>query len=97
MGGPRYRVSAKVFPGESSAFRRQRRRCLRVSLPLGGAVVATFAASGLRVKTLDFGLDNGGVNRRFLAEGIVVELRFFRCRSGIIGDKFSFLFFFVYL
>jgi hypothetical protein len=43
--------------------------------PLGGVVVGTFYTLGLRVKTLDFGLDDGGVTRRYLLGGIVAEFR----------------------
>jgi hypothetical protein len=46
-----------------------------VTRPLGGVVVVTFSALGLRVKFLDLcGLSDGGAS--FLLAGVVVELKF---------------------
>jgi hypothetical protein len=49
--------------------------------------VVTFPASGLRVKTLDFGLDDGGVLRRHPLEGVVVELWFLSVSFVVIGGQ----------
>ena len=54
--------------------------------PIGGAVVATFIALGLRVKTLDHpGLDIGDVIRRYPLGGVVVEPR--RAHLSVFGGK----------
>ena len=55
-------------------------------IPLGGAIVGTLAALGLRVKTLDhLGLDNGGAPRCYPIGGVVVESHFPWACSGVFG------------
>jgi hypothetical protein len=57
-------------------LRRNGSDTFRYRYPLGGAVVGTFAALGLRVKTLDLGLVDGGIARRCPLVGVIVELYF---------------------
>ena len=49
------------------------------------------------MKTLDCGVDNGGMRRRYLLGSIEVELRFLRFHVVAIGSNLSILFFSVYL
>ena len=65
--------------------------------PHGGVVVGTFAVLGLRVKTLDFGLDNGGATRRYLPGGIVVELRCLSVSCSRHWWQVGFLCFFLFI
>jgi hypothetical protein len=65
--------------------------------PLEGVIVATLSILGLRVKTLDFGLDDGGVLlRRYPLGGVVVELGFPWSRRCLRWQARCFLVFLVY-
>ena len=74
--GLKHRVGRRFFRAKAQRFGANGGDARGCRNPLGGAVVATFAVLGLRVKTLDYDLDNGGVRRRYLLEGVVVEFRF---------------------
>jgi hypothetical protein len=64
--------------------------------PLGGVVVVTFFVPGLRVKTLDCGLDDGGVMRRYPLGGVVVEPRVISV-PGVFGSiRFSVVFLLIF-
>jgi hypothetical protein len=96
-GGRVLGSGARIFPGKSSAPRRQQRRCLRVSLPSWGHRYGHPSVLWLRVKTPDFrGLDDGRT------ECVVTLLGASLWSSGftsscliIFGGKFWFSVFFL--
>jgi hypothetical protein len=77
LGGPTDRHGCEGFLGKKAlCFDANDGDAYGCRNLLGGVVVGTFSMLGLRVKTLDhFGLDDGGVLRRYPFGGVVVEFR----------------------
>jgi hypothetical protein len=73
MGYLIFRTCEKVFSGESSVSLTPMAAIpAGCGNPLEGVVVGTFYTLGLRVNTFDFGLDDGGVARRYPLGRIIV-------------------------
>jgi hypothetical protein len=58
--------------------------------------VVTFFVLGIRVKTLDCGLDDGGIVRRYLLGGVVVEPQVISVLDVFGSIRFSVVFLFIF-
>jgi hypothetical protein len=86
----------RFFPAKAQRFDANGGDACGCRNPLEGVVVVTFFVLGIRVKILDFGLNDGGVMRRYLLGGVVVEPRVISV-LGVFGSiRFSVVFLFIF-